>query len=38
MRKRQAEAGTDVAKEFSKICSMTPDVQVFKRQHVAHSK
>ena len=38
MRKRQAAAGADVAKEFSKICIMTPDMQVFKRLHVAHNK
>ena len=38
MRKKSAAAGTDVAKEFSKVCIMTPDRQVFKTLHVTHNK
>lgn len=38
MRKKSAAAGTDVAKEFSKVCIMTPDMQVFKTLHVTQNK
>ena len=38
MKKKRAAAGTDVAKEFSKVCIMTPDMQVFKTLHVTHNK
>ena len=38
MIKKSASAGTDVAKEFSKVCIMTPDMQVFRTLHVAHNK